>query len=91
MKARRDGATYDGMWLSAIASGADVVTITSYNEWHEGTQIEPASARAGFDSYTGAWGLTGALARTAYLDQTGRWARYYTVLNMEPKRAASRR
>jgi glycoprotein endo-alpha-1,2-mannosidase len=91
VKDRRDGATYDGMWLSAITSGADVVTITSYNEWHEGTQIEPASARAGFDSYTGAWGLAGSLARTAYLDQTGRWARYYTVLNMEPKRAASRR
>ena len=28
----------------AIRAAADVVTITSYNEWHEGTQIEPARA-----------------------------------------------
>ena len=47
VKPRRDGATYDGMWRSAIRSGADAVTITSYNEWHEGTQIEPARARPG--------------------------------------------
>ena len=30
------------MWKAAIRAGADRVTITSYNEWHEGTQIEPA-------------------------------------------------
>jgi hypothetical protein len=30
------------MWKAAIQAGADRVTITSYNEWHEGTQIEPA-------------------------------------------------
>ena len=31
------------MWRAAIAARADRVTITSYNEWHEGTQIEPAA------------------------------------------------
>jgi len=41
-RGRNDGATYDAMWKSAIQAGADRVTITSYNEWHEGTQIEPA-------------------------------------------------
>ena len=40
---RRHGATYDAMWHAAIEAGADRVTITSYNEWHEGTQIEPAA------------------------------------------------
>jgi hypothetical protein len=30
------------MWRAAIQAGADRVTITSYNEWHEGTQIEAA-------------------------------------------------
>jgi glycoprotein endo-alpha-1,2-mannosidase len=42
IKERAGGATYDAMWKAAIQAGADRVTITSYNEWHEGTQIEPA-------------------------------------------------
>ena len=32
---------------AAVESGADLVSITSWNEWGEGTQIEPASAPAG--------------------------------------------
>ena len=43
---RRAGATYDGMWRGAIRARADIVTITSYNEWHEGTQIEPRALPA---------------------------------------------
>ena len=42
VRPRDGGATYDAMWRAAIHAGADRVTITSYNEWHEGTQIEPA-------------------------------------------------
>ena len=42
LRGRNNGATYDAMWKAAIQAGADRVTITSYNEWHEGTQIEPA-------------------------------------------------
>jgi glycoprotein endo-alpha-1,2-mannosidase len=30
------------MWEAALATGARVVSITSINEWGEGTQIEPA-------------------------------------------------
>ncbi len=83
-KPRRDGATYDAMWASAIRSGADGVTITSYNEWHEGTQIEPARTRpAGaaaattFESYDGAYGLHGQAAESAYLVRTAFWAAAY--------------
>jgi hypothetical protein len=74
VKPRRNGATYDAMWRAAIAAGADQVTITSFNEWHEGTQIEPAAAHAGYLSYEGAWGHTGAAARAAYLDRTAYWS-----------------
>ena len=79
MKPRRNGATYDAMWRAAIAAGADRVTITSYNEWHEGTQIEPAAnapARRGayrYLSYEGAWGIHGVGAPNAYLARTRYW------------------
>ena len=79
VKARRDGATYDAMWQAAIAAHADIVTITSYNEWHEGTQIEPAAGRAGYESYEGSWGLTGPAAETAYLARTAMWSALYAA------------
>jgi hypothetical protein len=73
VKPRRGGKTYDLMWKAALSAGADVVTITSYNEWHEGTQIEPARARAGYAGYDGAWGRRGLDAERAYLDRTAFW------------------
>jgi hypothetical protein len=79
VKSRRDGATYDAMWDCAIAAHADLVTITSYNEWHEGTQIEPAAPRKGLDTYSGAWGTTGAASDTAYLVHTAIWAKLYAT------------
>ncbi len=78
VRPRRNGATYDGMWHDAIAARAPIVTITSYNEWHEGTQIESArNGRPGYDSYDGAWGLRGKAARRAYLDRTAFWVMRY--------------
>lgn len=41
---RRDGAEYETNWKAATASKPDWITITSYNEWFEGTQIEPSVA-----------------------------------------------
>ena len=78
VKSRRSGQTYDGMWYGAVRARADVVTITSYNEWHEGTQIEPAKAVGGsYASYDGAWGSRGADAERAYLDRTAHWTRVF--------------
>jgi hypothetical protein len=74
VRSRRNGGTYDAMWRGAIRARADVVTVTSYNEWHEGTQIEPSRPVTGYDSYEGAWGRTGAAAESAYLDRTAYWA-----------------
>jgi glycoprotein endo-alpha-1,2-mannosidase len=79
VKPRRNGRTYDSMWRGAIAAKADRVTITSFNEWHEGTQIEPAAPPGHhglyrYLSYNGAWGEHGVPAETAYLDRTRYWS-----------------
>ena len=84
MRSRRAGATYDGMWRAAIAADPDRITITSYNEWHEGTQIEPARRRAPtiygeYASYEGAYGLKGKAAERAYLVRTAHWTATYRV------------
>jgi hypothetical protein len=41
-RARAGGAYYGDMFKKAIESKAPYIGITSFNEWHEGTQIEPA-------------------------------------------------
>lgn len=45
---RSDGATYDNQWEAALGAymEPEMVAITSFNEWHEGTQIEPAAEGA---------------------------------------------
>lgn len=79
VKLRRNGRTYDAMWRAAIQIHASRVTITSFNEWHEGTQIEPAAlpGRRGkyrYLSYDGAWGTHGVQAEYAYLNRTLYWS-----------------
>jgi glycoprotein endo-alpha-1,2-mannosidase len=83
-KPRRGGATYDAMWKAAIAAQPDAVTITSYNEWSEGTQIE--SARVGprvagftYATYSGAWGKRGKRACGAYLARTSYWTSVFAA------------
>lgn len=39
---RHDGETYRVLWDAAIRHDADWVVITSFNEWHEGSEIEPS-------------------------------------------------
>jgi hypothetical protein len=78
IRGRELGRTYDRMWRGALRAEADVVTITSYNEWHEGTQIEPArNVGRSYGSYAGAYGLAGAAAERAYLDRTAMWVKRY--------------
>ncbi|KAI1712785.1 glycosyl hydrolase family 99 domain-containing protein [Ditylenchus destructor] len=43
-KARNNGDYYKEHFKMAHIAKADIVSITSFNEWHEGTQIEPAKA-----------------------------------------------
>jgi hypothetical protein len=39
---RWGGETYRELWQAAIAAAPDYVLITSWNEWHEGSEIEPS-------------------------------------------------
>ncbi len=39
---RHEGETYRALWEEAIAAAPDWVLITSWNEWHEGSEIEPS-------------------------------------------------
>jgi hypothetical protein len=80
------GLRYDTLWRAAFAAGADVVSVTSWNEWHEGTQIEPAKpyifASDNYYSpgYEGVYGKTGTAAETAYVDRTAEWASGFRAL-----------
>jgi glycoprotein endo-alpha-1,2-mannosidase len=91
LRPRRDGAFYDAMWAAAIGAQPDRVTITSYNEWHEGTQIEPAMSPAPrnpstaplalqYSSYDGAYGLAGRASERAYLIRTAFWSSAYRLV-----------
>jgi hypothetical protein len=80
--ARNNGSTYDTEWGNALdptKGGLPTwVSVTSFNEWHEGSVIEPARssppAGFGYETYNGAYGRTGTSAETAYLDRTSFWA-----------------
>lgn len=39
---REGGALYSRLWHAAMRARADWVLITSFNEWHEGSEIEPS-------------------------------------------------
>jgi len=71
---RDNGNTYDKYWNMAVNCGASWISITSFNEWHEGTVIEPAEhnppAGYGYLDYEGVYGKTGEESETAYLERT---------------------
>ena len=69
-RAREKGAYYDRMFEAALQAEPDMISVTSYNEWHEGTQIEPAVPRA---AAGGAYADHEGLDPCWYLDRTRHW------------------
>lgn len=70
-RARLAGRYYTSAWEAAMAAGPDTVAVTSFNEWHEGTQVEPAAARTCGDYRYEDYGEGG---EGMYLDITRRWS-----------------
>jgi hypothetical protein len=71
VRERENGAYYDRMFTAAMAVGPAIIGITSFNEWHEGTQIEPAIPKQipgytylDYESRSPGW----------YLERTRHWA-----------------
>lgn len=83
---RNNGAVYDKEWSNALGTSTGGpptwVSVTSFNEWHEGSMIEPAKSQppAGFGylTYQGAYGTSGTASETAYLDRTRFWVNQFT-------------
>ena len=48
---RKEGAYYEEMWREAINIHSEIVSVTSFNEWHEGSQIESAVKKEGYEDY----------------------------------------
>ena len=48
-KSRKGGKNYKEMWESAITSNNGIVVINSYNNWLDGTNIEPAVNKEGYE------------------------------------------
>jgi len=78
---RSNGGTYDASWSTLTARHPEWISIVSFNEWHETTEIEPAQPMTynGFTylSYNGAYGLSGNAAALAYINRTAFWAGRY--------------
>ncbi|MBT29410.1 MAG: alpha-mannosidase [Thalassobius sp.] len=45
-KSRENGKYYEKMFTAAMDVKPEIIGITSFNEWHEGTQIEPAITKS---------------------------------------------
>jgi|GEM_PF-2379610 len=68
---REEGRYYDCMFAKAIQASPPIIGITSFNEWHEGTQIEPAMP---FSTGSFTYLDYQPLHPDAYLQRTAEWA-----------------
>ena len=78
---REDGSTFDTQWTAALDTGIEpaMVTITSFNEWHEGSLIEPPQF-GGNDGNGYTYADFGELPADGYLTRTHDWAAKYRAM-----------
>lgn len=69
IRPRNNGKYYRVAWKSALQSQPHLISITSFNEWHEGTQIEPAIPKS-YQNYT-------------YLDYQSNGTKFYLKLTRQ--------
>ncbi|KAG1972988.1 glycoprotein endo-alpha-1,2-mannosidase [Pimephales promelas] len=72
---RINGKYYENAFKAAVEARPQMISITSFNEWHEGTQIEKAVPKT--------WGKTVYLdylphKPTVYLELTQKWANKFS-------------
>jgi len=72
---REEGQYFGCMFSKAIEADPDIIAITSFNEWHEGTQIEPAMPFA-VDGFK--YKDYQPLKPDGYLNLTARWMNNWT-------------
>lgn len=77
-RGRENGAYYDRMFAAAIAVRPEIISITSFNEWHEGTQIEPAVSKQ-IPSFT--YEDYAPRAPEYYLERTADWVKRFEMTN----------
>uniref|UniRef100_A0A1B0CKV4 Putative glycoprotein endo-alpha-12-mannosidase n=1 Tax=Lutzomyia longipalpis TaxID=7200 RepID=A0A1B0CKV4_LUTLO len=65
---RSNGQYYGVAWRTAIRLGVPIVSVSSYNDWPHGDQIEDAVSRMGFKDYSTPSGRT-----HKYLHLTAHW------------------
>jgi hypothetical protein len=75
---REDGNTYETQWTQALETGVEpaLITITSFNEWHEGSIIEPPQFGVS-DGNGHTYADFGSLSPDGYLERTREWVEKY--------------
>ncbi|MCP4143704.1 MAG: hypothetical protein GY752_00310, partial [bacterium] len=71
---RENGKYYDRAFGNALKLKPEIIGITSFNEWHEGTQIEPSIAKDSYEDFE-------PMNPDAYLHRTRAWVERFKKVN----------
>lgn len=79
---RSNGRYYGVAWRTAILNHVGFISIASYNNWPDGSQIEEVVPRAGFLDYNPG-------SKTKYLDLTAHWVGNFLKTRQEASAAGA--